>query len=293
MARDFERPADVEMEPTYRRRPKAVPVSRRHSSTPRRVLIWAARATLLIVLLAAAALPLAWYVLNSPRFQLSGTDAVIVTGNHFVSQAEVAVAVGAGAQPSLFRLSLDEARRQVETISWVRTASLRRVYPNRLQVDIIERKPIAFVNLGSGVKLVDEDGVTLEKPAESNFDFPVLTGLETSMSLADRRARLALFEQFAQELKLRVNGAGWVVSEADLSDLADLKALLVEGRQTILVHFGDRDFGQRFDTFLALLPQVERASPSVDAVDLRFHDQVVVIPKEPANAKAEVKKASR
>jgi cell division protein FtsQ len=293
MARDFERPADAEMDPIYRRRQKAVVVSRRHASAPRRFLTSAARAMLLTAVLAPAALPLAWYVLNSPRFQLSGTDAVLVTGNHFVSQAEVAAAVGAGAQPNLFRLSIDEARRQVETIPWVRSASLRRVYPNRLQVDLIERNPIAFVNLGDGVKLVDADAVTLEKPAESNFDFPVLTGLDTSMSIADRRARLALFEQFAQELKLRVNGAGWVVSEADLSDLADLKALLVEGRQTILVHFGDRDFGQRFDTFLALLPQVESASPSVDSVDLRFRGQVVVIPKEPASAKAELKKASR
>jgi cell division protein FtsQ len=288
MSRDFERPSDAELEPGYRRRQKAVPVSRRHGSAPRRFLAWIAKAVLLILPIGAALLLLAWYVLNSSRFDLAGTDAVILRGNHFVSQAEVAAAIGAGAQPNLFRLSLGEARRQVEAIPWVRSASLRRVYPDRLEVDVTERKPTAFVNLGGGVKLVDADGVTLEKPADSSFDFPVLTGIDSSMSLADRRARLALFDQFTQELKLRVNGAAWAVSEADLSDLADLKALLVEGRQTILVHFGDKDFGQRFDTFLALLPQVQRASPSVDSVDLRYRGQVVVSPKERANAKAEL-----
>lgn len=291
MAGDFERSSDAEREPSYRRRQKAVVVSRRNSPALRRFLGWTGKAALLIVPVLAGLALLGWYVMNSSRFELAGTDAVILTGNHFVSQAEVSAAIGGGAEPNLFRFSLDEARREVDSIPWVRSASLRRVYPNRLRVDITERKPIAFVNLGGGVKLVDKDGVTLEKPADVSFDFPVLTGIDSSMSLADRRARLALFDQFAQELKLRVNGAAWVVSEADLSDLADLKALLVEGRQTILVHFGDRDFGQRFDTFLALLPQVERATPSVDSVDLRYRGQVVVSPKEAANAKAELKTA--
>jgi len=288
MTRDLEH-SGAEAEPVYRRRAKAVAVSRRHASAFRRLLTWIAKVLLLLLPLAAVLALLGWYVVNSSRFDLAGADAVVVTGNHFVSQAEIAAAAGAGAEPNLFRLSLEDVRRQVEAISWVRSASLRRVFPNRLQVEVVERKPIAFVNLGGGMKLVDADGVTLEKPAEASFDFPVLTGIDRSMSLADRRARLALFQQFAQELKLRVSGAGWVVSEADLSDLADLKALLVQGRQTILVHFGDRDFGQRFDTFLALLPQVQRASPSVDSVDLRYRGQVVVIPKEPVNTKAELK----
>jgi len=291
MARDFDRSNEAELEPVYRRRQKAVMVSRRHSPALRRFLAWAVKSMLVVLCLTGALLLGGWYAAHSSRFELAGADAVIVTGNHFVSESEVAAAMGAGAQPNLFRLSLEEARRQVEAIPWVRSANLRRVYPDRLQVDVIERQPIAFVNLGGGVKLVDAEGVTLEKPPGAVFDFPVLTGIDSSMSVADRRARLALFEQFAQELKLRVNGAGWVVSEADLSDLADLKALLVEGRQTILVHFGDQDFGQRFDTFLALLPQVERASPSVDSVDLRYRGQVVVSPKEPSSAKAESKTA--
>jgi len=131
------------------------------------------------------------------------------------------------------------------------------------------------------LSLVDADGVLLEKPAEGSFDFPVLSGINSSMSLADRKARLALFQQFAQELKAHPNGAGWLISEVDLSDGGDLKALLVQGRQTILVHFGDQDFGERFETFLALLPQAEKAASDIDSVDLRYRGQVVVNPKGP------------
>jgi len=225
-----------------------------------------------------------WYAMGSQHFDLSGPESVILTGNHFVSQTDIASAIGAGAEPNLFRLSLEDVRREVEAIPWIQSASLRRIFPNRLQVEVTERTPIAYVNTVSGLKLVDKEGVLLEKPTEAAFDFPVVTGIDRSMSAADRRARLALFDRFEQELKSQVDGAGWLVSEVDLSDDGDLKALLVQGRETILVHFGNRDFGERFGTFLTLLPQIHTASTAVDSVDLRYRGQVVVSPKAAAGA---------
>ena len=219
------------------------------------------------------------YVFYSSRFALADTDAVVLTGNHYVSQLDVASALGAGAEPNLFRLSLDGTRRKVELIPWVQKASVRRIFPNRLLVDVTERSPVAYVNLAGRLKLVDSEGVLLEKPAEASFDFPVISGLDSAMPSADRIARLALFQQFAQELKAQNRGAGWVVSEVDLSDDRDLKALLVEGHETVLVHFGNQDFGDRFRTFVTLLPEVEKTAPAVDSVDLRYRGQVVVNPK--------------
>jgi cell division protein FtsQ len=271
---------EFETESSYRRRQKAVAVSRRRlGSKVRQAARWAAKVFASLLPLVCVGALIAWYVLRSPRFDLSGPDSVILTGNHFVSQADISNAIGAGAEPNLFRLSLDDARREVESIPWVQSASLRRVLPNHLQVEVTERKPVAYVNTGDGLKLVDREGVLLEKPADTSFDFPVITGIDRSMSAADRKARLALFDRFEQELKSQVNGAGWLVSEVDLSDDGDLKALLVQGRETILVHFGNRDFGERFGTFLTLLPQIQTATAAVDSVDLRYRGQVVVSPK--------------
>lgn len=293
MPRDAVRPDDAELgrESAYRRRQRVVVVSRRSGSGLRRLVRWTAKATAVILPIGAAIALLTWYVTHSRHFALTGPDAVILSSNRYVTLVEVESALGAGAEPNLFRLSLDDARRQVETIPWVRSASLRKVYPNRLQVDVTERQPIGFVNLPGGLNLVDADGVLLEKPAEGSFDFPVLSGINSSMSLADRKARLALFGQFAQELKAHPNGAGWLISEVDLADDGDLKALLVQGHQTILVHFGDKDFGERFETFLALLPQVEKAASAIDSVDLRYRGQVVVNPKEPGSMAAGSKRA--
>ena len=285
MARDRGLPdeGDFGTESTYRRRQKVVAVSRRRvGSKVRHVASWAAKAAAFVAPVICLGAVITWYVLGSSRFDLSGPDSVILTGNRFVSQADIANAIGAGAEPNLFRLSLNDARREVESIPWVKSASLRRVFPNHLEVEVTERTPVAYVNTGNGLKLVDAEGALLEKPADAFFDFPVIAGIDSSMAAAGRKARLALFDRFEQELKSQVDGAGWLVSEVDLSDDEDLKALLVQGRETILVHFGNRDFGERFVTFLTLLPQIQNATAAVDSVDLRYRSQVVVSPKAPA-----------
>lgn len=277
--------ARFDAESAYRRRQRAVAVSRRHWGWRLRCLgREAAKAVVIILPLAFGLLLLTRYVLDSPRFVLAGSDALVLSGNDHVSRSDVASALGAGAQPSLFRMSLEEARKQVESIPWARSASLRRIYPNRLLVAVTERIPVAYVNDGAGLELVDAEGMLLEKPAEGSFDFPLLSGINRAMSAVDRRARLALFLRFAQELKTQENRAGWVVSEVDVSDEGDLKALLVQGQDTILVHFGNEDFGERFRTFLALLPEVKRATPAIDSVDLRYRGQVVVNPRDAKTA---------
>ena len=282
MARDASRSDDAsfEMESAYRRRRRAVTVSR--SSLARRLrrfVRWTVRSAALVLPILFAMAMLARYAYDSSRFDLGDTDAVVLSGNHYVSQVDVASAVGAGAEPNLFRLSLDGVRRQVELIPWVQTASVRRLFPNRLMVNVVERTPVAYVNSGGRLRLVDADGVLLEKPAEASFDFPVLSGIDAATPAAERKARLALFQRFAQELRAQDRGAGWLVSEVDLSDDRDLKALFVQGHNTVLVHFGNQDFGKRLRMFVTLLPEVQKTAPSIDSVDLRYRDQVVVNPK--------------
>ncbi len=273
---------DGEKESPYLRRQKAVAV-RRHR------LSWAWRCVLFFTAVVApvgiASYYLTTFALSSPRFELRSADDVQVTGNRFVSREEVANALGlpphAGSSPGIkvFRLSLEAARKQVESIAWVQSAALTRILPNRLLVHVTERTPVAFVNVGGHVGLVDSDGVVLDKPESASYDFPVITGLDSSASLDVCRNRIALYQDFMRQLGEEISHAGWMVSEADLADGDDLKALLVQGRETLQVHFGHENFLEHFHTFLALLPELRKSNTPLDSVDLRYRNQVVVNPQ--------------
>ncbi len=93
------------------------------------------------------------------------------------------------------------------------------------------------------------------------------------------RTRISLYQDFMHQLGEEITRSGWSVSEADLTDAEDLKALLVQGRETLQVHFGDENFPEHFHRFLTLLPELRKSNTPIDSVDLRYRNQVVVNPQ--------------
>jgi cell division protein FtsQ len=281
------RPGDLEAEEEspYLRRQKTVAVRRRRVSHRLRWLLWGFVA---LVPLGLVGYELAAFALSSPLFVLGSPEDVVVVGNRFVSREEVVNALGFSLETkwragvNIFRLPLEAKRRDVEEIPWVRSAALTRAFPHRLVVQVQERAPVAFVKSNGRVNLLDADGVVLEKPENASFDFPVLTGWDVAQSSDDRQKRLALYTDFMRELGDEASHSGWLVSEVDLSDPDDLRALLVQAHETVQVHFGHQDFLERFRAFLMLLPELRKNSSKLDSVDLRYRDQVVVNPGQPA-----------
>lgn len=277
---------DIGEETLYRRRQKSIDVRRsRFPYRARRIIGWLLLGAAALIPLGYAGIRLRGYALRSPQFRVTGGGNVIIQGNQFVSREEVLGALGipfysrTGGGVSLFRLNLDEERKQVELIPWVQRASVTRVFPNRLAVRIQEREPVAFANIGGRVKLVDADGVLLEKPEKADFNFPVLEGLDEHGNANDRMARIALYQDFMKQLGAETPSSGWLVSEVDLADADNLQAMLVQGRETIQVNFGRSNFLERFHDFLSLLPEMRKTNAKIDSVDLRYRNQVVVNPQ--------------
>jgi cell division protein FtsQ len=278
--------SDGEGDSPYLRRPKAVTVRRGRGWQRLRGLLYLGA---VVVPLGIASYFLTTFALSSPSFELVSGDDVQVIGNRFVSREEIANALGLplhardGAGLNVFRLSLEAKRQQVESIAWVRSAAVTRILPNRLQVRVVERNPVAFVNVSGAVDLVDGNGVLLDRPQNAPFDFPVITGLDTTAGLDERRTRMGLFQDFVGQIGEEISQAGWMVSEVDLSDLDDLKALLVQGRDTVQVHFGHESFRERFHNFLSVLQELRKNNTPLDSMDLRYRNQVVINP-QPASA---------
>lgn len=287
---------DLPAESPYLRRQKPGPV-RRNRLSPRVRLALFVLAVLVPV--AGAGYAIATFALSTPLFVVASPEDIVVTGNNFVSREEVLGALGlpltgsVKAGTNVFRMSLDVQRRGVEALPWVRTAAVTRILPHGLLVHVTERTPVAYANITGRVSLVDEQGILLDKPDSGVFDFPVIYGLENAPTHEARRARLVLYMEFIRQLGVEAPRAGWMISEINLSDEEDLKALLIKGQETVQVHFGQRDFLPRFHNFLVLLPQIQKSNEKLDSVDLRYHNQVIVDPQTPTAAAPPAGTASR
>jgi cell division protein FtsQ len=303
-------------EPKYLRRQRPVEIKRRKFGrkawkTYLRVTAWAAAG----IAGAGLAYGFTHFLLTSPEMSLLHPEQVELTGNSNVSRASVLDIFRADRGHSVLRIPLEERRRQLESIPWIEQAVVRRALPHTIQVEIVERTPIAFLRDGTQMSLVDVHGVILDRPLQGKFHFPVVTGMNAEMPADEREKRMQLFAGFMQQLGSARAGAADQVSEVDLSDAHDLRASLT-GFQTgaasaatsasassvgsaspesssgspsessseswgdadapILVHFGDSDFEAKYQTLIDKMARWRATAGRVESVDLRFNGEAVV-----------------
>ena len=66
------------------------------------------------------------------------------------------------------------------------------------------------------------------------------------------------------------------LSEVDVSNPEDVKALIASGGMDLLVHFGDEDFLTRYKAFEEQLPDWKVRYPKLASADMRYGDQIVL-----------------
>lgn len=278
----------AEEEPRYLRRQKPVEIRRRKFGKK----AWKTyfRVSLAIVALAAAVgaiFAAGNFLLTSPRMALASPSQVEISGNHFVSRASVLEIFSADRGRSVMRIPLSKRRAQVEALPWVERATVRRALPNRIQVDVVERAPVAFLREGSDLFLVDGQGQILDRPLEADFHFPVVTGISAVMPRDERALRMKMMVDFLDAIRQVRTDSADSVSEIGLSDANDLQATLagLQGApDAVLVHFGNSGFHDKFQILLNNIAQWESAAGRVASVDLRFQHEVVVNPESPLPA---------
>jgi len=279
----------AEEEPRYLRRQKPVEIRRRKFGWRswqlyRRVLVGGMSVAVGGWLLYESG----HFLLYSPRVRLADFKQIELTGNHYVGRAAVLAKFAGDRGRSVLRIPLANRRKALEEIPWVEQASVERILPNRIRVELVERTPVAFLRLGTGLALMDASGVILERPLEGEFRFPVVTGISEATPHESRQQRMKLYVQFLKEIGLVRSAAAEQVSEVDLSDDKDVRAVLAglpelgavgADQGPVLVHFGDSDFDNKFRLFVENIRQWHASVGRVESVDLRFARQVVVNPE--------------
>ena len=251
----------------------------RPSSTVGRVFLGLG---ILIVLggLTTAGVLLKTYLERDARFRIAGAGNIEATGLTEVSRAEMLPVFGEDIGRNIFFVPLGERRRQLEKIPWVERATVMRLLPDQIRVQVVERQPVAFVRQGQQIGLVDGSGVLLTMPAatmaQHHYSFPVVTGIDPRDPLASRTARMAVYQRLLAELDASNQHLSEQLSEIDLTDAEDARVTMPEQGADILAHFGDERFLERYQRYKAHIAEWRQQYPKLAAVDLRYERQVVL-----------------
>ncbi len=235
---------------------------------------------LVLGVIAFAVAGVRYYLLHDERFLMTTSADIQITGNEHLTRAQVLSVFGADLERNLFKVSLAERRADLERLPWVEHATVMRLLPNQIRVKIIERTPVAFVRQGTQIGLVDGSGVLLDMPPEAagdpKYSFPVLTGLAAGDPLSVRAARMEIYKRFMAELDSSNEHLTRNLSEVDVSNPEDVKAVVTTGGSDILVHFGDEEFLNRYREFQEHVAEWKTQYPKLASADMRYEGQIVL-----------------
>jgi cell division protein FtsQ len=221
------------------------------------------------------------FLLYAPQMLLVKPEQIEVTGNHIVSREAVLQAFVRDRGRSVLRIPLDARRTQLEQLPWVESASVQRILPNRIRVELTERTPIAFLRNGTELALIDSHGVILDRPDGEDLHFPIVAGLPDSMPREEREKRIETYQEFLRDADLVRSGSSDRVSEIDLSNAKDLRVVMTglasaTDSQAVTIHFGNSDFTGKYRMLVDNFAQWQANAGRVQSIDLQYSRQVVV-----------------
>ncbi|QSP96170.1 cell division protein FtsQ/DivIB [Marinobacter salinisoli] len=200
--------------------------------------------------------------------------AVDVKGE-FIGDSRVAIERAAGnwIGKSYFATDLSEIKTFLEQRPWVESAAVRRVWPDRLEIDIREKKPLAYWRDG---RLVSRTGEVFS-PAN-----PEVAGRLPHLAGPDERVRDVI--QMARTLSERLVEHGLGLAGLALEERGAWTLKLGNGIEVVL---GRDQVEERFERFITVYEtRLVARSEEVSRVDARYTNGVAVQWKavEPASS---------
>jgi cell division protein FtsQ len=220
------------------------------------------------------------YLELDARFRIAGASNIQATGLSEVSRAQMLPVFGEDIGRNVFFIPIGERRRELEAIPWVEHATVMRVLPDLIRVNVVERQPVAFTRHGQQIGLVDSNGVLLDMSAATmaanHYSFPVVTGMDPGDKPTSRQARMEVYGRLMAELDANKQHYSEQISEIDLTDAEDARVLMPAQGADILAHFGEDHFLERYQRYTAHIAEWRQQYPKLAAVDLRYDHQVVL-----------------
>lgn len=200
-----------------------------------------------------------------------------VRGVQRLTHEEIVGLTGVSAGQNLLGLRLKAIGEQVARNPWVASVRVQRFFPGTLSVSLVERKPVAVVNLGF-LYYLDTNGEPF-KPLNfgDRLDLPVITGFSEEGLAAEPVVTRGALKEVCELLEaLRSHGSFILadVSEIHYDRAQGFTLFTISG--AIPVKLGSGDFAEKLTRFGQIYQVLMSQRSGLHYIDLDYSDRIVV-----------------
>ena len=193
---------------------------------------------------------------------------VYVVGRREVARDDLLDALGTGVGASILSVDPDAVRERLESLGWVKSATVRRRLPDTIVLALEERKAVAIWQHEDRFVLIDEDGVTIgDKDVHRHGHLKVVVGPDAPQHVMTLLAILRSEPELEDRVvaAVRMGGRRWNLR-------------LDGGIDVRLPEEGAQDAWHKLANYQR---EHEILSRAVGAIDLRYPDRTAVQLTEP------------
>jgi len=212
-------------------------------------------------------------VANSAGFRIT---SVAINGRKQLSQDEVLAIGGVNGRSSLLFLDAATVRDKLKASPWIGEATVLKLYPGHLKIDIVERSPFALWQQDGRLSVIADDGAVLEPYVSRRFlSLPLVVGKGAETRARDFLALLARYPQVraATKAAIFVGERRWNLRLKDGLD----------------IRLPENDVGNALAALSKLDKEEKLFSRDIVAVDMRLPDRLTVqLSEDAAKAREEL-----
>ena len=210
-------------------------------------------------------------VANGVGFRIS---EIALTGEHELGRGRILAIAGITGRSSLLFLDPSQTRKRLTANPWIAEATVLKLYPGRLRIEVKERKPFALWQKDGNVYLIADDGTVLEAFVPQRFAaLPLVVGNGAEHAAPGFMKLIARFPDVAK----RVQASVFVAQRRWDIYLKD----------KIVVELPEAAPEKALATLVDLDRTKNLLSRDIVAVDLRLADRVAVRQSDAAYAARE------
>jgi cell division protein FtsQ len=212
---------------------------------------------------------------NSAGFRIT---SVAINGRKQMTQDEVLAIGGVNGHSSLLFLDAEAVRDRLKANAWIADATVLKLYPGQLQIDIVERTAFALWQQDGRLSVIADDGAVLQRYVTRRFiPLPLVVGKGAETRARDFLALLNRYPQVRAATKavIFVGERRWNLRLKDGLD----------------IRLPENDVGNALATLSAFDKEDRLFSRDIVAVDMRLPDRLTVqLSDDAAKAREELLK---
>jgi cell division septal protein FtsQ len=218
-----------------------------------------------------------WYFFNNSRF-FSVKEILINDEGRYAAWGGERKLKELYVNRNIFSLDLREMELWIrQQAPQLKTVVIRRVMPDRIEVDLISREPFAFIDTAGGL-IIDKDGVVLNR-GKNKYGLAEIKGIRYFFNAPRNGEKidnpmlenaLRLLDGLKGRGILRKNGVDYV----DISDRNNIQV----GIDGVNIKMGRNDFSRKIIKLKEFLDDPKIDMKKINYVDLRFED-IIIAPR--------------